>query len=286
MASNNVASFAGTLTLPKFVLSGTVKVNGAATSGVAMVLSGTDAGKVSCSVTSSTGAYSCSAPQGSSFTVTPSMAVPTGSTLVWSPVSASVAKMSANASASFAGTLTVSKYTLSGTVTVNGVPSANVALMVSGADAAKVACSASGSTGAYSCTAPSGSSFTIAPSMAVPSGSTLTWAPASVTVTKMTGNATISFAGSLAAPLRTLTIAMSVNGTRTVSIPLSLYVTGAVTQVSCVATVDIIIKCRMPANFGVVVTPIVTGTGIVFTPTSQTLQSMASDTTVTFVGKK
>jgi hypothetical protein len=286
MAANSSAPFAGTLTLPKFTLSGVVKVNGTVTAGVAMKVSGTDAAKVSCQATSSTGAYTCSAPSGASFVVTPSMTVAAGSTLTWAPASTSVSKMAANSTVPFTGTLTLPKFTLSGVVTVNGVAKSGVAMKVTGTDAAKVSCQATSSTGAYSCSAPSGASFIVTPSMTVAAGSTLTWSPASVSVSKLAGNATIPFSGTLIGPKMTLTIVTTVNGVKTTGIPLRITVNGSVTQVSCAAATDTTVKCQIPSTYSITVTPVPTAAGMTFSPATLSLPSLPSAATMTFVGKK
>jgi hypothetical protein len=285
MAANSTASFAGNLAIPKFNLSGIVKVNGAAAVGVAMKVSGTDAAKVSCQATTSAGVYTCSAPVGSSFIVTPSMTLAAGSTLTWSPANAAVTKMAANSTASFAGSLTVPKYTLSGIVKVNGAAMLGVAMSVSGTDAAKVSCLTTTSAGAYSCSAPAGSSFAITPTLTVASGSTLTWSPASVVVNRISGNVTVPFAGTLTGPLRTLTVAMTVNGTKTLSVGLRIGVNGDVSKVSCSVAADTTIKCKMPSNYGVTVTPVPTSSRMSFSPSTLTLPSLQNDSTMTFVGK-
>ena len=286
LAANKTANFSGISADLKYTLSGVITANGAAAPGVAMKVSGTDAAKVSCLASSSTGAYACSAPSGASFTVAPSMSVPTGATLTWTPPSASVAKMTGNSTASFAGTLVLPKYTLSGVIKVNGAATAGVKMTISGTDAAKVSCLASSSTGAYACSAPSGASFTVTPLMTVVSGATLTWAPASVAVTKLTGSATASFSGTLIGPKNTLTIVTTVNGVKTIAIPLRITVNGPTNQVSCVTAADTTFKCQIPSTYSITVTPQPTSTTMTFSPATLTLSSLPAAATMTFVGKK
>ena len=284
-----VAAFAAsTQTTTTYSITGVVTVNGSAVAGAAMTVAnvtGGAASNVSCTASGSNGVYSCSAPAGYGFKLTPNYTA-SSATVTWTPASATFVALAANQTANFAGVAPTVKYTLSGTVRINGVATAGVTMKLSGTDATKVVCSATSSAGTYSCSAPAGVTFTVTPSMAVSSGMQLGWTPVSASVSKMAANAAASFAGTLTSlTKRTLTIVTTVNGVRTTSVPLSIAVTGAAAQVSCQKTTSLTTSCQIPTNYGVTVTPSTAG-GIAFTPTSKSLTSMAAATTVSFAGKR
>ena len=283
-----VAAFASsTQTTSTFSVTGVVTLNGSAVAGAVMAVAnvtGGTASNVSCTASGSTGVYSCSAPAGYGFKLTPNYTASTAN-VTWMPASATFTSLAANQTANFAGVAATTKYTLSGTVKVNGVATAGVVMTLSGTGATAVSCSTTNSAGSYACTAPVGSSFTVTPTLAVSAGSLLTWSPASASVSKMAGNATASFAGTLTAPSKhTLTIITTVNGVRTVSVPLKIMVSGTAGQVSCQATSSVTVTCSMPSSYAVSVTP--SATGVTFTPATKSVGSMAVDTTVTFTGKR
>jgi hypothetical protein len=285
-----VAAFAASAqTTANYSVTGVVTVNGTAVAGATMAISnvtGGAASNVSCVASGSNGVYSCTAPAGYGFKLTPSYVPSGGAAVTWTPASTSFGALAANQTANFAGVSSTVKYTLSGKVTVNGVAQSGVSMTVTGIDAAKVACSTSTSTGSYSCSAPAKASFTVQPKLTVPSGWTLSWTPPSATVSGMAGNSAASFAGILTSPVRHyLTIVTTVNGVRTNSVPLAISVTGAASQVACAKTTSLTTRCSIPANYGVKVTPS-TANATVFTPASQTLSSMAVDTTMSFAGKR
>lgn len=186
--------FRGSTSVVTHKVSGVVKVNGTSTAGVGFTVgnvSGASAAQIQCGSTSTSGAYSCTAPANASFTLTPRYAIPSGARITWSPASVTVSKITGSRTANFAATLTVPTYTLSGVIQVNGKPQAGATIRVSGADAGKVRCAgATPTSGKYSCTFPSRASFAISP---VSTNAKFT--PDTTTISGRTGNLTLNLYG-------------------------------------------------------------------------------------------
>lgn len=272
-----------------FSVSGLITVNGVAVSGATLAVGNVTGGastNVTCTASGTNGVYACSAPRGYAFQITPSYRVPSGAVVTWTPATAAFTAIASNQTSNFSGTSSDAKYVLTGVVTVNGTRTAGVVMNVSGTDAAKVSCQATTSAGAYSCSAPAGSTFTVAPSMKVAAGSTLTWSPSSTSVSKMAGNISLAFSAKLTTPKHTLTVITTMNGTKTLAVSLRISVSGNAGQVSCAAAADTTIKCQIPSNYAVTVRPLPTTSKMSFTPARMTLPSLPNDSTMTFVGKK
>lgn len=272
-----------------FSVSGLITVNGVAVSGVTLAVGNVTGGaatNVKCQASSTNGVYTCSAPRGYAFQITPGDKAPSGAGITWAPATAAFTAIASNQTRNFSGTSSDARYLLTGIVTVNGAATAGVAMNVSGADAAKVSCQATSRTGAYSCSAPAGSTFTVTPSMTVAAGSMLIWSPASTSVSKMARNISLAFSAKLIAQKHTLTVVTTMNGVKTLAIPLRISVSGDAGQVSCVAATGTTIKCQIPSNYGVTVKPLPTTSRMSFTPSSMTLPSLSRDSTMIFVGKK
>jgi hypothetical protein len=94
-------------------------------------------------------------------------------------------------------------YSVTGVTTLNGQAAAGITITVSAvatssgtAIPSSVSCQASGSTGAYSCSAPVGYTFTLTPSYpSAPSGTKITWTPPSTTISAIAANQTTNFSG-------------------------------------------------------------------------------------------
>jgi len=92
-----------------FTVMGVASLNGWAAAGVTVDISnivGADPNQVACQPSANNGAYSCSAPAGYGFTLTPNYPwLPTGVTLSWLPASATFTNLDGNKSQNFSGTL-------------------------------------------------------------------------------------------------------------------------------------------------------------------------------------
>jgi RHS repeat-associated protein len=142
--SNNFATAAS------HALSGTITREGLALSGVAVVGSN----GASCTATNASGQYTCAVLPGWSGTVTPSLpdTVFTPASRSYTSVSAAQPAQDYIAQAAF--------YQVSGSVTLNGLALANVALAATGGPT----CTSSNGAGQYSCTVPLGWSGSVTPS--------------------------------------------------------------------------------------------------------------------------
>ncbi len=293
-----------------YSVTGVVTLNGTPTAGVAITASGVTASSgtanaslVACQSSGSTGVFSCSAPAGYSFTLSPSYpSAPAGTAITWTPASATISAIAANKTSNFSGTskTTVVSYSVGGAVSIDGKVASGVSFKVAvpaGSDASKVSCTNSTSTGQYSCKAPAGYSFTLTPVYSgAPVGSTLTWAPANVTVSKLSANQVQNFTGKLTVPqvatatTYVLSISISVNGQKTFSIPFSVQLAAAndPSKFSCVAAANTTIECRMPKSYSpkVAMPTSVTMNGkrVTFVPTSMAVNSIAANTSFAFVG--
>lgn len=161
-------NFTSAVSTTQYTISGTVTpalsvVSFAATTGA------------SCTYTSSSGAYSCSVPEGWTGTVTPS-----ASGYSFAPGQRSYTNVAGNQSTQdFAATVVVSSFTISGTITP-GPTTVTFAVSPGGS------CSYAGSgTGGYSCTVPSGWSGSI-----TPSASARVFTPTGRSYTNVTANVT------------------------------------------------------------------------------------------------
>ena len=156
-------------TAPSHAVSGTITFEGAPLSAAAVTAgSGT-----SCTSTDASGQYTCAVPPGWSGTVTASMA-----DRVFTPASRSYTSVSAAQSAQdYVANATF--YQVSGSVTLNGLALANVALAATGGPS----CSSTNSAGQYSCTVPFGWSGSV-----TPSASGYSFGPASRSYTSVSSN--------------------------------------------------------------------------------------------------
>jgi RHS repeat-associated protein len=134
-----------------FQLIGTVSFNGAPLANV--VFSATNG--VNCTLSNASGQYSCSAPQGWSGTVTASL-----SGYLFTPATRHYSSVTANQSAQDYAAAPNSTYLVSGTVSTNGLPLANVTLAAANGGV----CSPSNALGQYSCAVAPGWSGTVTPS--------------------------------------------------------------------------------------------------------------------------
>jgi len=132
-----------------YQLSGTVTAGGSALAGVSFTATNGGA----CTSSNGSGQYSCTVPHGWSGSVTPAL-----SGISFAPASRSYSNVTAAQTAQDYAATAV--HQLSGTVTLNGVPLANVAFAAPGGGT----CSSSNASGQYSCTVPQGWSGTVTPS--------------------------------------------------------------------------------------------------------------------------
>jgi hypothetical protein len=103
-----IAALQATVAPTTYSVSGVVSINGTATSGITLSVSGVSsssgtavASSVACQASGSTGVYSCSAPAGYTFTLTPNS--PANSKVSWTPASATISAIGANQTANFTG---------------------------------------------------------------------------------------------------------------------------------------------------------------------------------------
>lgn len=169
---------------------------------VASAAGGANAAQVGCQASGGTGVYSCSAPAGYSFTLTPSYPLAAANTTIaWTPASATVANLSANRTLDFSGkstTIAAQKYVLSIVFTVNGQRTIAIPFtlqLAAGSDVAQVSCVAGANT-TVACSMPKGYSAKVTPSAnAVWNGRKVTFAPAFQSVANLTANAAMVFTG-------------------------------------------------------------------------------------------
>ena len=144
---------AGKSHVPPVTISGSAALNGSGLAGVTLSASS----GATCTVTNSSGQYSCTVPIGWSGTVTPTLAGYT-----FAPTGRTYSSVTANQAAQDYVASVVPPVTLSGTVLLNGIGLAGVPLSASSG----ASCSATTGTGQYTCSAPSGWSGTVTPSLA------------------------------------------------------------------------------------------------------------------------
>lgn len=188
-----------------YTVSGTVTLDGKAVAGASLTPS---VATVSCNSSGSTGMYSCQAAKGTSFTLTPGITLSNGAKVTWTPASTSINAIAANTTANFAGKSSVSSFTLSGKILLDGKPVAGSTVKVTGTGAS---CGSSNSQGVFSCAVTPGSSITLTPNVAAPTGSKITWSPASASFTKVAANSTTAnFTGVTSKLARSITGKVSV----------------------------------------------------------------------------
>jgi hypothetical protein len=284
VTANLSQNFAGTLVVPvNVVVSGKATINGVATAGVSFT---TNNSKVVCTVSNSVGAYSCTVPKGiANLTITPKYQAATGSTLTWQPASVTLASVTTNVAQNFAGTLKIQTVTLSGIVTVNGLPTAGVKFATNNS---AVACASSASTGSYSCSIPSGTTnLTITPQYPAVAGTTVTWKPSSITLASVTGNVTQNFAATVASSgTYTVEIKVILNNVATTSVPMSIsYTSPGTVPLTCSMNTNVSYVCKATSGTKMTITPgqISSTKPITYTPTSQSV-SVTQNTAVTFSG--
>lgn len=195
MANNSSANFTGTSAALKYTLSGIIVLDGKPVAGSTPRLSGTG---VTCGASNASGVFSCTANAGSSITLTPNVTAKSGTRLAWAPASITYNKIAGNAgNANFTGTSISLSRSITGKVSVTAsgavkpIVGATLKPSVSG-----VTCSTTNSTGAFSCTTTSTSTFTLQP-MFTKAGYTFKWMAASI---PGAGNANINFIGSVTCP--------------------------------------------------------------------------------------
>jgi hypothetical protein len=103
-----IAALQGSVAPTTYSVSGVLTVNGTATSGLTLSVGGVSArsgtavpSSVACQASGSNGVYSCSAPAGYTFTLTPNS--PANSRVSWTPASATISAIGANQTANFTG---------------------------------------------------------------------------------------------------------------------------------------------------------------------------------------
>lgn len=303
-----VAGFRPSAGAPQtYSVTGVASLNGTPTAGVAISVSGVSASSgtaysslVTCQPSGSNGVFSCAAPSGYSFTLTPSFpSAPSGTTISWTPPSTSISRIAANQTTNFSGVSksTAVSHTVSGAISINDKAVSGVSFKVAvpaGSDASKVSCSSTTSTGQYSCKAPAGYSFTLTPNFGgVPTGSTLTWTPANFTVNKLGANQVQNFTGKLTSPTAStylLLIAISVNGQKTYSIPFTVQLAAGndPSKFICKAAANTLIECQMPKGYSPKVSMpnsvTMNGKRLTFVPTSMEVKNIAANTSFAFVG--
>jgi hypothetical protein len=103
-----IAALQGSVAPTTYNVTGAVTVNGVATSGITLSVSNVSSSSgtavpssVACQASGSTGVYSCSAPAGYTFTLTPNS--PANSKVSWAPASTTIRGIGANQTANFTG---------------------------------------------------------------------------------------------------------------------------------------------------------------------------------------
>lgn len=195
IAANTTANFAGKSSTAGYTLSGKILLDGKPVSGTTLKVTGSGA---SCGASNSLGVFSCAVTPGSSITLTPNVAAPSGSKITWSPASKSFTKVAANSTtANFSGTTSKLARSITGKVSVyaNGVlkPLAGVSLKPS---VSGVTCGVSNSSGNFSCSANNMAAFILTPTYSK-TGYTFRWMGASLPAKV---NANINYIGSATCP--------------------------------------------------------------------------------------
>lgn len=272
-----------TQTAPASVtVSGIVTLGGAAVAGVTLTPS---IDGVSCATSGSTGMYSCQAPSGSSFSLTPSLQLTGGTRVNWAPASASFTGLTSNTTANFAGTRASVGYTLNGTLLLDGKPVSGASLQVTGSG---VTCGNTNSAGAYVCNVNSGASFSLKPNVTPRAGTTITWTPASRSYSAVKANiANASFTGKSAAlPRYTLAGTVTLDGKAVAGQRVTL--TGADATCSLTNSAGKY-SCSVPGDASITLTPALVsnqGNAIAWTPASRSYAAIkANVATAHFSGK-
>ena len=265
----------------KYTVSGIISLNGVAASGVVLSPSSP---AVTCGNSGTTGMYTCQAPKGSTFTITPNLLPASGYSIAWTPPSASFSALSANATANFSAKTTLIKYTLSGKITKGGVALANTSMKVTGTGAT---CGATNSLGIYSCSVLQGSTITLVPNVVPATGTTITWTPASLSFSNVSAsNTTAHFSGVVnTIPKYTISGKVTRNGVALANTSMKVTGTGA----TCGTTSSLgIYSCSVLQGSTITLVPNVvpaTGTTITWTPASLSFSNVsASNTTANFSG--
>jgi hypothetical protein len=194
MSSNATTSFSGTSVISNYKVSGVITITGGTPYGLQIKVTGADAAKVKCSSPTNVGAYTCTAPKGSNFVLSPTMIVTTGATLVWTPASITVSSISGNVVASFKGTLSLLKKTLTLISTINGVASTTMPYrFTTTGTVSSISCSM-GADKLYKCVVPSSYTIKVTPASAQAG---LTFTPSSITVPSGNLDATLVFTGKI-----------------------------------------------------------------------------------------
>jgi hypothetical protein len=283
MTANVSQNFAATVTpVPTVYVSGTAKINGVLTAGVSFT---TNLAAVTCSASDAAGTYRCAVPKGTKgLTITPQFQPPVWTVLNWSPASVTLASVTANTTKNFVGTTKAQTFNLTGIVTVNGVATAGVGFTTNNA---KVTCSASTKTGAYSCTIPAGTAdLTITPKYQ-PAGGTMAWSPASVTLASVTSAATQNFAGTFTPGNYRLEIKVTLNKVLTTGVPINITYSGAVTQPTCSVNGSTSYVCQVSGGTKMTIAPaqILGLPRITYSPASKAV-TVTADTVVAFTAKQ
>jgi plastocyanin len=296
-----VAAFRGAVAATaKYSVTGIVSLNGQAVGGATLVvsnLSGAAADQVSCQASGSNGAYACTAPAGAAFTLTPKYSgAAAGTTITWTPASANIGALKANQVVNFSGKAngTVTSYQVAGTVKLDGAPLAGAGFLVTvpaGQDASRITCSTATASGSYACKAPAGATFTLTPKVTgLPAGTTVTWSPASATFSAIGANRSQNFAGTRVVKQYAVTIAVTVNGTPSLAVPLMLSAPAGtdLSRVSCAATARSTIACQVPSGYTMTVSPLLTAAVVPagrrgsVSPGSRTVAQLAADQVLNF----
>jgi hypothetical protein len=173
-------TIAGTSLPAKTTLTGTVKVNGIAVYGASIYATSysSSGGPISCTASNASGAFSCTLYTHANVTL--AAAYPNA---IFAPATVSLSNVTTSPTVNFSGSIPT--YTLSGTVTLDGVAKAGLPVSAGGK-----ACASTNGSGAFSCAEPKGWSGTVSIG-----GVTQTVAPGSLSlaVPAMNGNAALTF---------------------------------------------------------------------------------------------
>lgn len=203
---------ANTTVQTKVTVSGLVTLDGKPVAGVSLIPS--NAG-VTCTSSGSTGIYTCQAASGTTFNLTPNLSLANGSKPTWTPAAASFTALATNATANFNGVSPkVTSLSVTGKIILDGKAQINASIKVSGSGAT---CGTTNSTGAFTCTASKGASFSLTPNISAPAGYRIAWTPPSITFTNLqASSATANFSGASSKLSRGITgvVSVLVNGAR------------------------------------------------------------------------
>jgi hypothetical protein len=178
LGSDQTANFTGTLN--NYTISGHVSVGTSALSGVTVTLGGSQS---STAQTDANGNYSFTVPAAGNYTVTP-----TKQNYAFTPTSQQFNNLSSNQTANFSAALV--NYTISGQVTGGGAGLANVTVTLSGGASSTTTTNAQGN---FSFSVAAEHNYTITPT------DTALYSFAAQTVTNLSANQQLTFAGTLRA---------------------------------------------------------------------------------------